>query len=290
MLNETNLDLHRSILDQAEAMRPLPQAVIDLARTVSSPDTGLRDVADCLRSDPVLTAVVLREANSAFVGAREATSTVEQAVVRLGGARVLAIAVANSLPSEVNQALPGYGIHEGGLHTHAVATSHAADVVRMMSPAQLPPSMVTAALLHDIGKILLARLLRPQLIPAATSQGEGITAAERELLDLDHAEVGAALAAQWKLPAEIVQAIQFHHEPWNGDGLAHGVALADRIAHQILADQDSAEHTDTEPRDGPPVELVSADFLKVDLDRVRDKVIERLDKAGLMPTTYEVDA
>ena len=36
MLNETNLDLHHRILDQAESMRPLPQAVLDL---------GCRDIA-----------------------------------------------------------------------------------------------------------------------------------------------------------------------------------------------------------------------------------------------------
>jgi putative nucleotidyltransferase with HDIG domain len=289
MLSETNLDLHRSILDQAEAMRPLPQAVIDLARTVSSPESGLRDVADCLRTDPVLTAVVLREANSAFAGAREAASTVEQAVVRLGGARVLAIAVAHSLPSEVNQALPGYGIHDGGLQTHAVATSHVADVIRGISPTWLPPSVVTAGLLHDIGKILLGRLLRPQLIPAARSNGEPITAAERELLDLDHGEVGAALAVHWKLPDEIVRAIQFHHEPWRADDLAFAVALADRIAHHILHDQETMDETGPPRGDGGQIEQVAAETLKLDLSLVREKATERLDRAGLLPVIFGHD-
>lgn len=286
MLNETNLDLHHRILDQAESMRPLPQAVLDLARTVSDPDAGLDKVAATLRSDPVLTAVVLREANSAFVGAIEAASTVEQAVVRLGGARVLAIAVTNSLPSEINEALPGYGIYEGGLHAHAVATSHITDVVRMLSPLKPPAALVTAGLLHDIGKLLLARLLRPQLIPDALQQeGTDITAAERTLLDLDHAEVGAALAAHWKLPEEIVRAIQFHHQPELGDELAAGVALADRMAHRILHDEEptgpSAASSDL------AVDLQLADALEIDLDRATAKAEERLERAGLLPMWNE---
>lgn len=286
MLNETNIDLHHRILDQAEAMRPLPQAVLDLARTVSDPDSGLDKVAATLRTDPVLTAVVLREANSAFVGAIEAASTVEQAVVRLGGARVLAIAVTNSLPCEINEALPGYGIYEGGLHAHAVATSHITDVVRMLSPLKPPAALVTAGLLHDIGKLLLARLLRPQLIPdALQTEGTDITTAERTLLDLDHAEVGAALAAHWKLPEEIVRAIQFHHQPELGDELAAGVALADRIAHRILHDEElagmGAADTDL------TVDLKLADALEIDLDRATAKAEERLERAGLLPMWNE---
>ncbi len=285
MLNETNLDLHHRILDQAESMRPLPQAVLDLARTVSDPNAGLETVAAVLRNDPVLTAVVLREANSAFVGAIEAASTVEQAVVRLGGARVLAIAVTNSLPSEINEALPGYGIFEGGLHAHAVATSHITDVLRMLSPLKPPAALVTAGLLHDIGKLLLARLLRPQLIPDALQQaGTDITAAERALLDLDHAEVGAALAAHWKLPDEIVRAIQFHHQPELGDELAAGVALADRLAHRILHDEEAgAEPGDTDLS----VDLELADVLEIDLDRATAKAEERLERAGLLPMWNE---
>lgn len=295
MLNETNLDLHRTILQQAEALRPLPQAVLDLARTVNSPDSGLKDVAECLRTDPVLTAVVLREANSAFVGAREPASTIEAAVVRLGGARVLAIAVGSSLPSEINQALPGYGIYEGGLQAHAVASSHAAEVVRSMSQVPLPPSVVTAALLHDIGKILLARLLRPQLIPQALSSGTLITSAERSLLDLDHAEVGAALVANWKLPEEIVTAIQWHHEPsFAGSELAYGVALADIFAHRAMGDQHLTRApgegevpggATTEELDEERIE-VSADALDIDAEALARKVTERLDRAGLLPTVF----
>lgn len=283
MLNETNLDLHHTILDQAEALRPLPQAVLDLARTVSSPDSGLREVAECLRVDPVLTAVVLREANSAFVGARDAASTVEQAVVRLGGARVLAIAVANSLPSEVNQALPGYGIYEGGLHSHAVASSHAAEVVRSMSSRDLPASLVTAALLHDIGKILLARMLRPQLIPDARLRGEAITTAERALLDLDHAEVGSALVAHWKLPDEIVDGIRFHHEPSMGGPMAHGIAVADQVAHTILNDEIVLAGSDVDQT----VLEISAAELGLDTALLVRRVTERLDRAGLLPIPYE---
>ncbi len=285
MLNETNLDLHHRILDQAESMRPMPQAVLDLARTVSDPDAGLDKVAATLRSDPVLTAVVLREANSAFVGAIEAASTVEQAVVRLGGARVLAIAVTNSLPSEINEALPGYGIYEGGLHAHAVATSHITDVVRMLSPLKPPAALVTAGLLHDIGKLLLARLLRPQLIPDALQQeGTDITAAERTLLDLDHAEVGAALAAHWKLPDEIVRAIQFHHQPELADELAAGVALADRLAHRILHDEEMGGGSANADL---TVDLKLADALGIDLDRATAKAEERLERAGLLPMWNE---
>jgi HD-like signal output (HDOD) protein len=114
--------------------------------------------------------------------------------------------------------------------------------------------------------------------------GELITAAERALFDLDHTEVGSALAAHWKLPDEIVQAIRFHHEPSNGDSLlAHAVAVADVLSHRVVGDQADVENEDEHD---DQLDL-SAHLLGLDLDQMETKILERLDRAGLLPTSYE---
>ena len=57
--------------------------------------------------------------------------------------------------------------------------------------------------------------------------------AEREMLGMDHAEIGAKLAEEWNMPAEITAAIRYHHEPDKASDFNHivdTVHVADIIA------------------------------------------------------------
>jgi diguanylate cyclase (GGDEF)-like protein len=62
---------------------------------------------------------------------------------------------------------------------------------------------------------------------------------ERGRLDLDHAEVGAALSEEWRLPAELTDAIRYHHDPAEapdgGSWLVRVAALSDDIASVFTA-------------------------------------------------------
>jgi putative nucleotidyltransferase with HDIG domain len=150
-------------------------------------------------------------------------------------ARVLAVAVMSSVADELGSSLPPYGAAAGVLYRHSVAASHVAEVVRAQATIALGAEVVTAALLHDLGTVVLAEVIeRPALDAARLHHGE-LTSAERELADLDHAEIGALLAQTWRLPDPVVQAIAGHHRPSTFDEpLAAAVLLADAISHDLL--------------------------------------------------------
>jgi putative nucleotidyltransferase with HDIG domain len=216
-------------------MRPLPTSVTRLAAVVGDDDPSIAAVAEVLRQDPALVAAVLREANSAASAARDEIATIEAATTRLGMARVLAVAVMSSVADELGSSLPPYGAAAGVLYRHSVAASHVAEVVRAQATIALGAEVVTAALLHDLGTVVLAEVIeRPALDAARLHHGE-LTSAERELADLDHAEIGALLAQTWRLPDPVVQAIAGHHRPSTFDEpLAAAVLLADAISHDLL--------------------------------------------------------
>jgi HD-like signal output (HDOD) protein len=60
------------------------------------------------------------------------------------------------------------------------------------------------------------------------------TEAEKEVLGLDHAEVGAALLQSWRLPENIVEAVANHHRPVakTRPPLSVEVHIANAIAHR----------------------------------------------------------
>ena len=118
----------------------------------------------------------------------------------------------------------GYGIPSGRLFGHAIVVAQSAQVVSSETNRSIPAEAYTAGLLHDIGKVVLGEYVENRIgaiIELAQSEGCSFAEAERRLLGLNHAEVGAVLAKKWGLPDFLVGAIRSHHaspDPGPGDG------------------------------------------------------------------------
>lgn len=225
------LEIHDRLLDLSEALRPLSSTVIELAAAVIDEDVDIARVGQIAAQDPALVAAILREANSAASGSNAVIDTVDGAIVRLGIARLLAVATAASLEGVVPEDIPGYDIAGDTLWAHAQLASRCAEVVRRLSPMEIGPELVTAALLHDIGKVVMGQIIIYRQLDQARIHTGDITIAERELISLDHAEVGALLLEMWRLPPSICNPVRFHHAPAELDGLGgHALHVADLAA------------------------------------------------------------
>jgi len=112
--------------------------------------------------------------------------------------------------------VPMYGLGEHELWRHSAAASLAVTALRQERPsAEVPESASIAALLHDIGKLVMARYLQADMsaiLLLARERTLTFVEAEHELLGCDHTEVGGALGRQWGLPDEITHAIERHHQ------------------------------------------------------------------------------
>lgn len=188
--------------------------------------------------DQALTARLLRVANSATSGTRVPINTVKDAIVRLGSATVLALAVAGAVRGRMKAAVPAYGLQEDQLWPHSVASALAVDRLTPLCKKPIPAEAFTAALLHDLGKLVLARFLATEtveLLSRAESEGrQSRERAETELLEVHHAELGFLIAQRWGLPERIGRGIQYHHTPdAGGDVICDIVAVANLAAKTI---------------------------------------------------------
>jgi putative nucleotidyltransferase with HDIG domain len=93
--------------------------------------------------------------------------------------------------------------------------------------------LAVAALLHDVGRLVLGELYGREFGVGAPDDedSEERLRRERRELGIDHALVGAVLVRRWGLPASIATAVERHHAP-DASGLAAAVGLADLIVHQ----------------------------------------------------------
>ncbi len=222
---------------EASSLEPLPTSVARLAALVCEGTPELSEVVDIVRFDQALTATLLRTANSSWSASRTQITTVDDAVVRLGSGPVLSLAFAVTVRAQMSRAVPEYGLGEGELWSHSVAASLAAELICRTAPTRPPVETPTAALLHDVGKLVMARFLDMELLDAlrdAEARGLARMDAELEVLGIHHAELGALIAQSWGLPSALVYGIRRHHEP-GGDhgGIAYGIHLADVVAKTI---------------------------------------------------------
>ncbi len=210
------IDLN-ALIAKARDLDPLPASATRLAAVVARAEVDTQEVVKVVSLDQALTARLLRVANSVGSASVSPVKTVKQAVVRVGHATVLAIAVAGGVRRRMKQSLPQYGMSEDQLWRHSVATALATEEIERRCGTVIPPEAFTAALLHDVGKLILARFLAPETVELlARAQGEGgLTRlqAETELLGVQHAELGGLIAQVWGLPEGIASGVSYHHTP-----------------------------------------------------------------------------
>lgn len=163
-----NIDL---LLQQTPALPALPQVVQELIRTMSDDDVPLQEVARKLAADQVLSAKVLRLANSAYYSAPRTVATVDDALRMLGFRTVRSLVVSAGMTGSFN-AIPGIDMPRFwryGLHT-AVGAKHLARLAECDADLAF-----TVGLLHGLGRLVMAAGMAEDMaaLPAGVSQFPG---------------------------------------------------------------------------------------------------------------------
>jgi putative nucleotidyltransferase with HDIG domain len=135
-------------------------------------------------------------------------------------------------------AAPLYDLTEDDLYLHSAAASLMVKAIVQETRCPLPPSAPLAALLHDIGKLIMVRYLKVDLtamLAACKEKKITFVQAEQELLGCDHAEVGGVVARNWGFPDEIISAIEKHHTVVpGGNGLLLDVVMLANYATKSM--------------------------------------------------------
>lgn len=188
---------------------PYPAVAFRVEALVQTQDFGIEELSTLVASDQALSADIIRCANSAVYSRGAPVASVKQAVSRVGSKEVARIALASALAAHALAAGPLASLRRrvwldalaSAVLCNAVAKSRrlAADVA------------FSAGLLHDFGKVLAIACLEEI---AQRRRGVASRAAERweEIVERYHVELGVVIAARWKLPELLADAISQHHD------------------------------------------------------------------------------
>jgi HD-like signal output (HDOD) protein len=222
----------------ASRLPALPSTIAQLMRDLNDPLTPTPQICQTIEADTTLSAKVLKLANSAFYQRLTATTSIHQAVVRLGHKTVRSLALTVWTQSIRDAHHSGdVGDLLARQLAHGTATAIIARLLLQRRQPDLAEDAYMAGLLHDLGRLALFCQLgehyAEEVCRRATREQRDLLVLERETLGFDHAMLGARLMDSWHLPAVCIESAARHHEPElhaQTDLVLTAVALADFFA------------------------------------------------------------
>lgn len=190
----------------------LPAVAVRLLELTGDPDVAMGDIAKLVQQDQALAAKVLKTVNSSFYGLSSPCSSIDRAMGYLGLNTVKSLVLGFSLVETTKDAEGGFDLESHW--RRAIIGATAARIIAKRVGGLDPEDAFTASLFQDMGTLAFYMSLRAEYgkVVGAVPHWD-LCEHELETFGFDHTRVGAELASRWKLPSEIADAIQFHHNP-----------------------------------------------------------------------------
>ncbi|HBA72359.1 MAG: HD family phosphohydrolase [Geobacteraceae bacterium GWC2_55_20] len=267
-MEDKRSELKKIIMD-TRTLPTLPNVISKLNALSDNDKASVQEMARIVSSDQVLSARILRLANSPSYGFYR-VSTISNAMILLGVNVVKSLALSSSIFAIMEK-------NSVGLWEHSLGVGVAANLLARKLGLPECEEIATAALLHDIGKVIVSLKCSEAAkeILGLTNERQIYTMeAEREVIGTDHAEIGGWLAKSWFLPDKLSEPIAFHHDV--DKSLNHRIKTSVvHIADVLIKASDFGNSGD---RYVPVIQKIAWDTLKLDEQIMTELVAEIEDK------------
>ncbi len=177
------------------AMPKLPSYATELLGKLMDVNGSMQGIAETIKQDPALAAIVLRRVNSARYGFSKRIESYYHACIIMGTSSLHQVVLEEAINTAVRLTAETHAIQ-----VHSCLISAICYEVAQLSGEVQPQTATTIGLLHDIGRSALVLLLERH--PEMKAFGKL----------LDTAKIGAELARHWGLPQRICESIEFQDQ------------------------------------------------------------------------------
>jgi len=205
------------ILKKIKQLPPLPESAMQIEAVYQNPDSSFNDMVKILEKDPLLTADILKAANSPLYGFSREINAISQAVGLFGMGTVRGFALASIVKKSFTLDLSPYGINNDMFSALSKKQHGLITAWCLRKENKLMGVLSPAAFLVEIGKVLIAQQVmtdgkQEAFRDALTNLGD-VEAAEREVVGADTPEVSATIFSQWKFEEGLVDVIRNCQNP-----------------------------------------------------------------------------
>lgn len=229
----------QKIIQGINHLKPIPEVANQVMLLAQGPEISMSKMAEIITYDQILTANLLKTCNSAFFSMPKKIDSVHQAIVLMGIERVVELVWMSGGAENLRKKQDGYDLGEGDLWRYSVSSALIARELAETKRLENPHLIFTAALLKDIGKVVLSQHVADSFHKInflVSKRGYSFREAEKLVIGIDHAEVGAAAAEKWGFSPKMVELIRNHHLPEDSSNIDTDtsiVYLADTLCMMI---------------------------------------------------------
>ncbi|MFA6191634.1 MAG: HDOD domain-containing protein [Sulfurimonas sp.] len=209
------------LLAKIKQLPPLPESAMQIEAIYQDPNSSFNDMVKILEKDPLLTADILKAANSPLYGFSREINAISQAVGLFGMGTIRGFALASIVKKSFSLDLSPYGItndmfSELSKRQHALTTAWC-----IRKENKLLGVLSPAAFLVEIGKVLIAQEVMAEKKQTefrdALKELQDVDAAEAKVVGTDTPDVSSTIFALWKFEKGLIEVIKYCQEPEKAD-------------------------------------------------------------------------
>jgi len=230
----------RRILGTITELPVLPEVYQALTKALGEEEVDIQEIGSIVEQDIGIAAKILQLVNSSFFGYCRDFTDLRDATAYLGVNTIRDLVLTFAMFRQFEGSAVPAGFSIARVQSHSLLTSRIAR--RLLSEKKVAEQAFLAAMLHDVGKLILMTCFAEPfetIIKSGAGSKRPFHEVEEEVIGVSHAEIGAYLLALWGMPYPVVEAVAHHHHPTRVLGQTElGVLGATHVADALAQEQD----------------------------------------------------
>jgi len=258
----------RNYVKKIDKLPTIPTIAYEILNLVGDDTVSVNKIESVVENDPAISGKILSVANSAFFGTKQPIKTLDNAIMRIGLNNVKNIALGISIMTVFDEGKGQRGLDYQRIFNHSVSVGFIAKRLSDELNLGTADEIFINGILHDVGFLVLSRYFAENYkdVLEHMKNGQTLLEAEMNVLEFDHADMGAWLANQWQLPNNIKDTIEFHHSP------SHAKRSLKHVSVTHVADYISTKNilspVETDP--GYPLDAAALEVLGISEEDLND--------------------
>ena len=265
-MTPTLRELIRERVEKLNSIPTVPAIIRPLLHYLELPvdQVDVTRIVDLVSCDESISAQCLRVANSALYFRTREVKSVHGAVLVLGVRQVREILLSCSLLNLLPKA--SWVIDPLVFWEHSLGCALLSRYCARKARFREPERAYLAGLLHDIGELVNMLSFQEEFRAAAQlarSEKIPLHEAEYSALGFTHCDTGKILAEHWRLPEDIAEVVEHHHNVQQAKlhpVLVALVGLSDRLCHMHELGYGTNEKSDLKLEDDPAWAILTRDY------------------------------
>ena len=208
--------MFEDVLGHIAGLRHFRAQQVRLQKMVHNPSVQMTDLSRIILSDPVMTAKILRMANSSYFGMQQKIDSISHALMLLGLQNIKNILYREGIREIFQAESPLHREAVAALWRHSSLTSVCAQYLCDLFDGLNRGTLFTLGIVHDIGKLITLELPQVKSLPMEFREKfpSGLSVGEEDrLLGINHAVIGGMALEHWNFSELMIDVVSAHHEP-----------------------------------------------------------------------------